>query len=101
MSKRPATSASVFVIPSAGSALLGVVVTGATVGSAPDPDELHALATTAVESSAGTIQRRRRRPGPASAFTSTAVTLRRRAEVALKRVARRRLADDPDGRPRA
>jgi hypothetical protein len=72
MSTRPATSACGFVLPSVGSALLGVVVMGATVDSDPDPDEvdvadpdsdeLHALATTAVTRSTGATQRGRRRP---------------------------------------
>jgi hypothetical protein len=52
MSKRPATSASVFVPASVVAGLLGVVVTGATVDSDPDPDELHALATITVVRSA-------------------------------------------------
>ena len=51
MSTKPAKSACVSVLPSVGTALRGVVVTGATVDSDPDPDEFHALATIAEVSS--------------------------------------------------
>jgi hypothetical protein len=76
------------VLASVGTALLDVVVTGAAVDPDPDPDELHALTRSAVAST-------HHRPILCAGGTSTAVTLRRRAEAALKR---RR--STPTGRPR-